>query len=60
MRKPSKREAIIGGLSLVITVALSILIIYNRSYIEQISEWGYFGCFFINVLSNGTFIKAEM
>lgn len=56
MRRPTKREAIIGGSSLVITVALSIVIIYNRSYIEQISEWGYFGCFFINVLSNGTFI----
>jgi membrane protein DedA with SNARE-associated domain len=56
MRKPSKREAIIGGTSLAVTIALSLLIIYNRSYIEQISEWGYFGCFFINVLSNGTFI----
>jgi membrane protein DedA with SNARE-associated domain len=56
MRKPTRREAIIGGISLAVTVALSLLIIYNRSYIEQIAHWGYFGCFFINVLSNGTFI----
>ena len=56
MRKPTKREAIIGGTSLVVTVALSLLIIQHRSYLNQISEWGYFGCFFINVLTNGTFI----
>jgi len=56
MRKPTKREAIMGGLSLAITISLSLLIVFNRSYIEQISHWGYFGCFFINVLSNGTFI----
>jgi membrane protein DedA with SNARE-associated domain len=56
MRKPTKREAIIGGISLAVTVALSLLIIYHRSYIEQIAHWGYFGCFFISVLTNGTFI----
>jgi len=56
MRKPTKREAIIGGISLAVTIALSLLIIQHRSYIEQIAEWGYFGCFFISVLSNGTFL----
>jgi membrane protein DedA with SNARE-associated domain len=56
MRKPTKREAIIGGISLVVTVVLSILIIQHRSYIDQIAEWGYVGCFVINVLTNGTFI----
>ena len=56
MRKPTKREAIIGGTSLAVTIALSLLIIQHRSYIDQIAEWGYFGCFFINVLTNGTFI----
>jgi membrane protein DedA with SNARE-associated domain len=56
MRKPTKREAIIGGISLAATIALSVLIIQHRSYIDQIAEWGYFGCFFINVLTNGTFI----
>ena len=56
MRKPTKREALIGGISLAVTIALSLFIIQHRSYIDQIAEWGYFGCFFINVLSNGTFI----
>jgi membrane protein DedA with SNARE-associated domain len=56
MRKPTKREAIIGGISLAVTVALSLFIIQHRSYIEQISHWGYIGCFIISVLTNGTFI----
>jgi membrane protein DedA with SNARE-associated domain len=56
MRKPTKREAIIGGISLVVTIALSLFILQHRSYIEEVAEWGYFGCFFINVLTNGTFI----
>jgi membrane protein DedA with SNARE-associated domain len=56
MRKPTKREAIIGGTSLAVTIVLSVIIINNRSYLNQIAEWGYFGCFFINVLTNGTFI----
>jgi membrane protein DedA with SNARE-associated domain len=56
MRKPTKREAIIGGISLASTVALSLLIIQHRSYIEQIAHWGYIGCFVISVLSNGTFM----
>ena len=56
MRKPTKREAIIGGTSLAVTIVLSVIIINNRSYLNQIAEWGYLGCFFINVLTNGTFI----
>ena len=56
MRKPTKREAIIGGISLAVTVALSLLIIQQRSYIDQIAHWGYLGCFVINVLTNGTFL----
>ncbi len=56
MRKPTKREAIIGGVSLLVTVSLSLLIIYHRNYLYQISQWGYFGCFIISVLTNGTFI----
>jgi membrane protein DedA with SNARE-associated domain len=54
MRKPTKNEALIGGISLAVTIALSLLIIHHRSYIDQIAEWGYFGCFFINVLASGT------
>ena len=56
MRKPTKREALIGGISIAVTIALSFFILQHRSYIEEIAEWGYLGCFFINVLTNGTFI----
>jgi membrane protein DedA with SNARE-associated domain len=56
MRKPTKREAIIGGISLAVTIALSLLIIHHQSYIYQIAHWGYLGCFIISVLTNGTFI----
>jgi len=56
MRKPTRREAIIGGISLAGTIALSLFIIQHRSYIDQIAHWGYLGCFVINVLTNGTFI----
>ena len=56
MRKPTKREVIIGGTSLAVTIVLSVIIINNRSYLNQIAEWGYLGCFFVNVLTNGTFI----
>ena len=56
MRKPTKREVIIGGISLAVTIALSLFIIYHRSYIYEIAHWGYLGCFVISVLTNGTFI----
>ena len=55
-RKPTKREALVGGLSLAITLALCILIIKYRSYIDQIASWGYIGCFFINLLASGTLV----
>ena len=56
MKKPSKREALIGGISLAVTIVLSVLIIQHRSYIEQMAHWGYLGCFVISVITNGTFI----
>jgi membrane protein DedA with SNARE-associated domain len=56
MRKPTRREVIIGGIFLAVTIALSLLIIQHRSYIAQIAQWGYLGLFIISVLTNGTFI----
>jgi membrane protein DedA with SNARE-associated domain len=56
MRKPTKREAIIGGISIAVTVVISLLIIQHRSYIDQMAHWGYIGCFIVSVLTNGTFI----
>jgi membrane protein DedA with SNARE-associated domain len=50
MWKPTKREAIIGGSSLVITIVLSILCIQHRHFLEQIAGLGYLGCFIINYL----------
>ena len=52
--KPTKREAIVGGLSLAITVALCVLIIQHRGYLAEIRRWGYLGCFIINMLASGT------
>jgi len=56
MRKPTKRELIIGGIFLAVTISLSLLIIQHRGYIEKIAHWGYFGCFVINVLASGTLV----
>lgn len=52
--KPTKREALIGGLSLLITITLCILIIQHRGYLAEIRRWGYLGCFVINILASGT------
>jgi SNARE associated Golgi protein. len=54
--RPTKREALIGSLSLIITIALCIAIIQNRSYLDQITHWGYIGCFIINILASGTLV----
>ena len=56
MRKPTRRQAIIGGTFLAVTISLSVLIIDHRNFIGQIAHWGYLGCFFINLLSNGTLV----
>ncbi|MBE0430929.1 MAG: VTT domain-containing protein [Dehalococcoidia bacterium] len=56
MRRPTRREALIGGISVAITIALSVFIILHREYLYEIRRWGYVGCFVISVLTNGTFI----
>jgi membrane protein DedA with SNARE-associated domain len=57
MRKgPAKREALIGGISLLVTIVLCILIIQHREYLEKIAHLGYVGCFFISILSSGTLV----
>jgi membrane protein DedA with SNARE-associated domain len=55
-RKPTKREAIIGGLSLAITITLCVLIIQHRGYLDQIAKWGYLGCFIVNLFASGTLV----
>jgi membrane protein DedA with SNARE-associated domain len=56
VRRPTKQEALVGGTSLAITVALCVLIIEHREYIGQIARWGYVGCFLINIVSSGTLV----
>jgi membrane protein DedA with SNARE-associated domain len=56
MRKPTKRESIIGAIFLAVTISLSVFIVQHRGFVEQIGHWGYVGCFFINVLSSGTLV----
>jgi len=55
-RKPTKREAIIGGLSLAITITLCVLIVQHRGYLDQIARWGYLGCFIVNLFASGTVV----
>jgi len=52
--KPTKQEAIVGGLSLAITITLCLLIIQHRGYLGEIRRWGYLGCFIISTLASGT------
>lgn len=52
--RPTKREALIGGTSLAITIALCFIIIQHRGYLAEIRSWGYLGCFLVNVLASGT------
>jgi membrane protein DedA with SNARE-associated domain len=56
MRRPTKREALISGISLAISVVLSVFVIQHRGYLLQISHWGYVGCFIITLLGGGTFV----
>ena len=55
-RRPTRREVLVGGISLTITIVSCILIIHHREYLDQIARWGYVGCFFINILASGTLV----
>lgn len=59
-RKLTNREAVIGGLSLAVTIALCVLIIQHRSYVDQIASWGYLGCFIINLFGSGTVVMPGL
>jgi membrane protein DedA with SNARE-associated domain len=56
MRRPTKHEALIGGISVTVTIVLSVFIIQHRSYLYEMAHGGYLGCFFVNVLADGTFV----
>lgn len=59
-RKTSKREPLLAALSVCATVVLCILIIQHQTFVDQISHWGYLGCFIINILATGTFVLPGM
>ena len=60
IRKPTKREALIGGLSLALTIAGCIAIIQHRSYLDQIAQYGYIGCFIINIVASATVVAPAL
>ena len=59
-KRTSRREFAIAAASVVFTVALCVLIVQHRTYLDEISQWGYVGCFLINVFASGTFVVPGM
>ena len=56
MKKPTRREALVGGISLAITITVGVLIIEHRDFVDQMARWGYVGAFLINIAAAGTFL----
>jgi len=42
------------------TVVLCIVILQQRTVINQVAHWGYAGCFFISTLASGTMVLPSM
>ena len=55
-RRPTKREALIGGFSLAASIALCVAAIQYRGYLSNIQHYGYLGCFIISTLAGGTIL----
>lgn len=49
-----KKEYIIGGVSLAVTLALCVAVIFYWDYINKVQQYGYLGAFIISVLAGGT------
>lgn len=58
--KTSRREFAIAAASVVITATLCVLILRHRAYLDEISQWGYVGCFLVNLFASGTFVVPGM
>ncbi len=56
----TRRRIPLVVLSIGATVALCILIVQHRDFINQVAHWGYLGCFVINTLASGTFVLPGM
>lgn len=49
--KLTRREALTGGLALVATIALCVAAVYYRDFLLNIAQFGYLGCFIINIFA---------
>lgn len=49
-----KKEYIIGGVALAVTLALCVAVIFYWDYISQVQQFGYLGVFIISILAGGT------
>jgi membrane protein DedA with SNARE-associated domain len=59
-RKLTTREVLITTLSLAATIALCVIIVCHRDYLAQIEQYGYLGCFVLNVLSGATVVAPGL
>ena len=57
---PTRRQLPLAVLSISVTVALCALILQHRDVVNQISHWGYLGCFVISILASGTMVLPGM
>ena len=47
-------------LSFIATAILCVLIMHHREFLDEVSTWGYVGCFLVNVVASGTFVVPGM
>lgn len=53
-RESRKREYIIGGVALALTIALCVAVVVYWDYVSQAQHYGYLGAFVISVLAGAT------
>ena len=49
-----KKEYIIGGVALALTIALCVAVIFFWEYVQRAQQYGYLGVFVISILAGGT------
>lgn len=54
--RPTKREALTAGLALAATIALCVAAVYYRDFLLNIAQFGYLGCFIINIFAGSIII----
>ena len=53
-RESRKREYIIGGVALALTIASCVAVVFYWDYVSQASHYGYLGAFIISILAGAT------